>query len=65
MSKPLFFLKVKRDFQKKTLENCPPFRVLKVFFFVGDEFSVGLEEKNSFHFHSLVIPTPGQKESRF
>ena len=59
-----FFLKVKRDFQKKRWENCPPFRVLKAFFFfVGDEFSVvGGEEFIPF---SFVIPTPGQKESRF
>ncbi len=41
----------KGDF-KKTLENCPPFRVLKAFFFVGDEFSFGGEEFISFAHHS-------------
>ena len=65
VSKPLFFFKGEARFSKKTLENCPPFRVLKAFFFffVGDEFSVvGGEEFIPF---SFVIPTPGQKESRF
>ena len=32
---------------------------------MGDEFSVGLEEKNSFHFHSLSFPPRGKKSRAF
>ena len=52
-SETAIFLKGEARFFKKTLENCPPFRVLKAFFFCRVTSSlVGLEEKN---FHSIFI----------
>ena len=52
-SETAIFLKGEARFFKKTLENCPPFRVLKAFFLSGDEFSCGFGgEEFSFHFHS-------------
>ena len=60
MSKPLFFFKGEARFSKKTLENRPPFRVLKLFFFCGRRVSV-LEEKNYLFF--IRHSHPGQKES--
>ena len=66
MSKPLFFFKGEARFSKKTLENCPPFRVLKAFFFffLWVTSSPWLEEKNSFHFHSS-FPPRGKRSRAF